>query len=348
MFGGPVKALNSVLVLLAVTMTTSLGSAQNVDRDEDLLIESEGLLTDVIYKGENVPSKDPVGLVTMKINPQYKSSSGLPGMNLTLCSGTLIAADVVLTAGHCVQNILKMEPKMRASIVVDIEYRGLDGKQKHATMKDAVVHSKFEGGVGPNDIALIRLTTPITDRKPVALAQAAAFDAEKALTVAGYGRNERPEIEAGDLMKDPRVKKLLADAKKIPDTEEGKKKKTEMLATLMKIANEVADRNVLLLRATMTGKLLPLQGSTMLQISNPERYICKGDSGGPTYVTVGGKLAVVGVHSGASKEACTDEAQRGFIGKMFAKQMLGLDVFVPNHLNWIKARMDEWKKQRDI
>jgi len=84
------------------------------------------------------------------------------------CSGTVVAADWVLTAAHCVQQNGAALPSSLLSVQIGTEI--LEGRGQVVPVAQVVVHGDFEPGANnqrdfpsyQNDIALLRLATPVT------------------------------------------------------------------------------------------------------------------------------------------------------------------------------------------
>ena len=90
------------------------------------------------------------------------------------CSGTLIAPDVVLTAGHCVEDaIAAFETGSGGAGAPDVGEEPIAGFVAHAVI-DQVAHPSYRSeDACPNstfDVGLVRLARPITSVKPLAIA----------------------------------------------------------------------------------------------------------------------------------------------------------------------------------
>lgn len=122
------------------------------------------------------------------------------------CSGALIAPDLVVTVGHCVVDF----PASSLSVSVDSE-NVFDGTIHQVV--DRVVHPGYEPGEGfltdplANDIALLRLDTPVTAITPVRLApfnDAPLRGPRSQLRVFGFGIDETGDA-SGWLGRAPQV-----------------------------------------------------------------------------------------------------------------------------------------------
>src|SRR5690606_36312567 len=96
-----------------------------------------------------------------------------------VCTGVLVAPDVVLTAGHCVDDI----PLADLSLYMG---DGVDGGLVATTTKIAAVHVSphlRRHPLGYSDVAALRLDAPLQDTTPTALSR--NLNEDDALTSAG-------------------------------------------------------------------------------------------------------------------------------------------------------------------
>jgi secreted trypsin-like serine protease len=104
------------------------------------------------------------------------------------CGGSLIRADLVLTAAHCVYGLTRVD----IDVVAGLGYLYEDSSSQRALVSRIYVHPKFNPNNYENDIAIIKLTTPfilgsaaIRNVQTIPLVSTAALPASA--TVAGWG-----------------------------------------------------------------------------------------------------------------------------------------------------------------
>lgn len=185
-----------------------------------------------------------------------------------ICTGTLIAPDLVLTAAHCIFPALigaSSQDEVTANTIVVLDTDNLfggGGIQRRATA--TIPHTSYNtNGIGDNDIGLIRLAQPITDRAPTPINRSRE-DAAIGITVTqvGYGVTTVGSNAAGRLF-------ALLNKKSLNCSTYG-----------------ASDANLMCFSQT--------DGSGK----------CQGDSGGPSFATFDGVERVVGVTSFGDQD-CT-------------------------------------------
>jgi hypothetical protein len=190
------------------------------------------------------------------------------GGNRGLCTGTLVAPDVVLTAAHCVHpGVLQLQNQAQVTALTTVKLDAVHAFFSSGTTIQAaatIPHPSFSlQGIGDNDVGIVRLAQPVTDRAPTPINRNAA-DAPAGITVTmvGYGQtNTQSQQSAGPEM-------VLAAKSTAPCAQ-----------VSFGFPISVSDANLLCYPQTDgTGK-------------------CHGDSGGPSFLTIGGIQKVVGVTS---------------------------------------------------
>ena len=105
----------------------------------------------------------------------------------SFCSGFLIGADLVVTAGPCIRNAFNCE---NVRFVFDFHYSEIGLAPTKALRENVyqcqtVIHTQANALTG-SDFALIRLDRQVTDRAPLPLRTTGTLQPEATLTVIGY------------------------------------------------------------------------------------------------------------------------------------------------------------------
>jgi secreted trypsin-like serine protease len=177
------------------------------------------------------------------------------------CTGTLIAPEWILTAAHCVEGETAPGIKIRFD---DDNVNNTSGGTEVA-VAEVHAHPGYDGIAWDNDIALIKLAAPQTDRTPTPIHRAVAAPGTSMIQV-GFGSTDDADNGAGILHE---------------------------LTTTSIDCTVTAD-------ATISG------ANVVCFDQRDGNGTCYGDSGGPSFVDVGGSLEVAAITSGGTVESCLD------------------------------------------
>jgi secreted trypsin-like serine protease len=209
------------------------------------------------------------------------------------CSGTLIASDLVITAAHC----LPQDPKKRMLVVTapkafEGTQRELADRGKRLFVADFKRHPDYKintdrrgGKFADNDLALLRLKEPVANATVARLPDPRTQTPFVQVIVAGWGLKDSNERNIEAKIRTVRLLQTTAKITMVRDGPSG-------------------------------GKQFGING-----YSN----VCRGDSGGPSFLEAGGSLMIVGVHS--SSNGC------GGYGEKLAESH---DIYLPPYLDWIR------------
>ena len=179
--------LKSSLLILTLIATLPFSAFAAYLDDEDLGGESS-LVQRTILQGDDVSSGTRFSQISVEISIDSNTSDG---RRVAGCSGSLIAKDLVLTAGHCVKNIYDPSVKILA-VTVYVAGQGFFGYRGKFVVRQWRAHPNFKGSSADtvvHDIALLKLEEPISGDVRVAEIPSSELPIgqTKNLIVAGYG-----------------------------------------------------------------------------------------------------------------------------------------------------------------
>lgn len=238
---------------------------------------------------------------------------------VTVCTGTLLDSDTVLTAAHCVNDLYSAEnirvhfhhdPSCEPGGLLD-DSRDQNTPYTEANMRRAsafVIHAKYSTSYLINDIALIKLRTSApTSARPVSIAswEVTSTSTRAKVLAVGYGKVGRYDVQDNN--------HRLRYGWVKPLTEEARREK--LVGSMRQQGLGDADRAY-------------VDKNWLFFDQADANGVCAGDSGGPAFVKIDGRWSQVGVASFVANvspgggEVCKD---------------IGAHVNLDAHREWMRA-----------
>lgn len=187
------------------------------------------------------------------------------------CGGTLISSQHVLTAAHCVNNVDKKVP-------IEVRIGSEDLKSGNATQRipigDAILHPQYKRSTNYNDVAILKLSSPVRMEKnvrPICIetksVSAADVSSNVSLIVIGWGSTSFGAETSSRLLKTPSLS--FVDRESCAKSYED----------FAKLPRGIDENMLCVLDTNVTRRA----------------DACGGDSGGPLLMLAGSNHRIVGV-----------------------------------------------------
>ena len=143
-----------------------------------------GIATAVTIPGPRIIGGTTVDAGTVPWTVALLHASTVNGFDAQFCGGTLINAEWVLTAAHCVTATAPSAVNVAWGIS---DLNAIGAGDRHA-LSQIIVHPQYNAGESTSDVALLRLATPVPGATTLALNTAPTFPAlAAALDTYGWG-----------------------------------------------------------------------------------------------------------------------------------------------------------------
>lgn len=183
----PLTLLSCALLISGATACDPSSDQRNGDGDDRAYSEAEGETeadTDTDTGTEEEPEPEPWLVSIQRVGAHGQHS----------CSGSIIAAQWVLTAAHCVAN-KSVESLLVVAGVTDLDRTDLEGQRRRVT------HRVLAPGYNPanakrNDIALLRLNSSLEFSEDTSVISMASATPGLEATESGWGPSPSGEVSS--------------------------------------------------------------------------------------------------------------------------------------------------------
>lgn len=290
-----------------------------------------------IIGGKTISQRSPLARGVVKLYAEYYDTSANKVVSGSSCTGALIDANIILTAGHCVQIPEEVASKHKGPLRQRVfalygsnPFCKVDkGDYSRAFLVDGIkIHENFGSKDGNGDIALLRTEKPMSGEHTYYKldAQTHDFNADEKLVGVGYGKNKGYFVQDD---KESPLKIALLNSNKSEVFEkkfidkvfnaipaEAKKQFYDSFEAELQKQNQPQERSVVEVMVDEYLKKTFIKGTyfnytdtseNLLFDQSNNESICAGDSGGPGLRSHADTLRIVGVAKSVSADSDQNE-----------------------------------------
>ncbi len=274
-------------VFVAIGLSACAPPSQNSSSNLSSLSDEAG-----IVNGQTVGGSDPIAQSTVGL--VFEVSQDTPHGTVTgtsLCTGSLVSANVVLTAAHCLEGV------QRGAVIFSLNVESGTASDARGIDK-VIVHPKASLGAPNNnwnDLALVRFTGGLPNGySPIShvLTSVKLLSNGMNVILAGYGATGMglTSANAGKFLRSLRPSGPGPSPTPSAPSENSRQPQAIGTAILRKV-------DVELTQAAFS------QTELMFNMSANGGGACHGDSGGPAFAMLGNQLTLIGVTSRSATPA---------------------------------------------
>lgn len=282
------------------------------------------------------PSPDGAWPAQVSLHSAYSMDGSAQGRySSQFCGGTIITDQWILTAAHCVvgENGYASDPDSLLVRSGDVDMRRGDMRR----VAEVIVHPGYDPNVIDNDIALLKLSSRITDSSgpvtAISLQTQGEAPPKGPAVVVGWGRMENGDFPVSLMETD-----IDIVSNEVCNSGMAEQTRKDMGGFLLGMgeANRIPIDSLERAFAILVGDMGDALTSNMVcaGTSSGQRTMCNGDSGGPLMVQApNGAWVQVGVVS-------WNRAPIGADSKCGHENLYGVYTRVSQYYDWIVSHVD--------
>lgn len=154
------------------------------DAGSPQLPPEDSIFRDPLYIA-NAPAvlMDSTRIVGGKLTKLYPDCVAIGSVDSWCCTGTLVASNVVVTAGHCARG----DCAARVFIGTDVND---PSSGREIAVQDAIVHDRYDAENPHYDLAALVLAEDVTDVTPRAIASQQVVESSRTIRLVGFGNTD--------------------------------------------------------------------------------------------------------------------------------------------------------------